>query len=289
MSKTVKTPIDLRGIEPIAPGRDCVVVMHTPRQAWLGRRFTLSDPTRVGRAADSEIALDEDAVAERQAHFEQRDGVWFFVADDPAQASYCNNESVAGAVALANGDRVRIGGTVLKYIVSTDVEALYHEQIYRLISIDDLTQIYNRRYLQESLSSEIALARRRAKHLGVVLFDVERGKDDAPHGTGDAILKEIARVVQPLVRGDGVFARHGGDRFCIALPSCTPEEPLDLARTLQETIATHGFSFQGEPVPVTLQIGTALLTDQDMTPDHLLARADRALRAIAAAAAERRT
>ena len=274
-------------VQPPSPGggktqsTDCLVVIYTKEPTLLGKRFVLEhNPTRVGRGADNHIVLDGDSVSRRHAHFEHRPNQWLIVDDGSTNGTYCNDEQISREVVLKNGDRVKIGPTIFKFLSGADVEAQYHEEIYRMTIIDGLTQVYNKRYLLEALEREIIRGRRHTRELAVLLFDIDHFKrinDVHGHLAGDFVLKEVARVVQSRIRRDEVFARYGGEEFAIILPETTMEGAVALAETLRQKVAEHLFVFQADSIRVTVSIGVATLLDTDRGASDLIKRSDEKL------------
>jgi diguanylate cyclase (GGDEF)-like protein len=134
-----------------------------------------------------------------------------------------------------------------------------------------------KRYLLEALEKEIIRARRHARELSFVMFDIDHFKkinDHHGHLAGDHVLKELARIVQGRIRRDEVFARYGGEEFSIILPETGIEGARALAEGLREKIESSKFVFQGDSIPVTVSIGVALLTDTDKTSLDLIRAAD---------------
>jgi diguanylate cyclase (GGDEF)-like protein len=260
---------------------DCLVVIYTKEPTLLGKRFVLdNNPTRVGRGADNQIVLDGDSVSRRHAHFEQRGAVWLIVDDGSTNGTYCNDEQISREVVLKNGDRVKVGPTIFKFLSGADVEAQYHEEIYRMTIIDGLTQIHNKRYLLEALEREMIRGRRHERDLAILLFDIDHFKrinDVHGHLAGDFVLKELARIVQSRIRRDEVFARYGGEEFAIILPETSLGGAIALAETLRSKVAEHLFVFQADSIKVTISVGTALLHESDRTANDLIKRADEKL------------
>ncbi len=196
-------------------GGDCLVVIYTKEPTLLGKRFVLdSGAMRVGRGPESQIVLDGDSVSRRHAHFELRSNAWWVVDDNSTNGTYVNDEQITREIGLTNGDRIKIGPTIFKYLSGQDVEAQYHEEIYRMTIIDGLTQAHVKRYLMESLEKEIIRARRHERDLSLIMFDIDHFKkvnDFHGHLAGDHVLKELARIVQGRIRRDEVFARYGGE------------------------------------------------------------------------------
>jgi two-component system, cell cycle response regulator len=260
---------------------DCLVVIYTKEPTLLGKRFVLdNNPTRVGRGADNQVVLDGDSVSRRHAHFEQRTNAWLVVDDGSTNGTYCNDEQISREVVLKNGDRVKIGPTIFKFLSGADVEAQYHEEIYRMTIMDGLTQIHNKRYLYEALEREIIRGRRHERDLTILLFDIDHFKrinDVHGHLAGDFVLKELARVVQARIRRDEVFARYGGEEFAIILPETSLDGAVALAETLRQKVSEHLFVFQADAIRVTISVGAALLQESDRTANDLIKRADEKL------------
>jgi diguanylate cyclase (GGDEF)-like protein len=264
-----------------APSNDCLVVIYTAEPGLLGKRFVLDkSPTRVGRGADSQIVLEGDSVSRRHAHLERRAGAWYVVDDGSTNGTYVNEEQIAREQLLANGDRIKIGPSILKFLSGADAEAKYHEEIYRMTIVDGLTQIHNKRALFEALEKELMRARRYERDLSLLMFDIDffkRINDQYGHLAGDHVLRELARIVQERIRREEVFARYGGEEFVILLPETPLPGAAALAESLRARVANHSFVFQGERIPVTVSIGTALLGENDKVAADLIQRADEKL------------
>jgi two-component system cell cycle response regulator len=264
-----------------SPSNDCLVVIYTAEPGLLGKRFVLDkSPTRVGRGAESQIVLEGDSVSRRHAHLERRAGAWYVVDDGSTNGTYVNEEQIAREQLLNNGDRIKIGPSILKFLSGADAEAKYHEEIYRMTIVDGLTQIHNKRALFEALEKELMRARRYERDLSLLMFDIDffkRINDQYGHLAGDHVLRELARVVQERIRREEVFARYGGEEFVILLPETPLPGAAALAENLRARVANHAFVFQGERIPVTVSIGTALLGENDKVAADLIQRADEKL------------
>jgi two-component system, cell cycle response regulator len=259
-------------------GNDCLVVIYTKEPSLLGRRFVLdTSPIRIGRGAENHIVLEGDSVSRRHAHFEQRSGAWWCVDDGSTNGSYVNDEQIMREAHLGNGDRIKIGPTIFKFLSGQDVEAQYHEEIYRMTIIDGLTQVHVKRYLLEALDKELMRARRHIRDLSFLMLDIDHFKkinDVHGHLAGDFVLKELARIVQGRIRRDEVFARYGGEEFAIVLPETNLEGAKALADGLREKVEQSRFVFQNESISVTISIGVAMLGEPDRTSQDLIKHAD---------------
>jgi two-component system, cell cycle response regulator len=190
-----------------------------------------------------------------------------------------NEEQIVREAQLNNGDRIKVGPTILKYLSGLDAEAKYHEEIYRMTIVDGLTQIHNKRYLFEALDKELIRARRYERQLGLLIFDIDyfkRINDQYGHLAGDYVLRELARIVQERIRREEVFARYGGEEFVIVLPETPMQGAVTLAENLRGRVASHPFVFQGERIPVTISVGCAMLAEEKGATE-LIQRADEKL------------
>jgi two-component system cell cycle response regulator len=279
--KTRVTQVVQRQVVDDAPSNDCLVVIYTKEPGLLGKRFVLDGSVlRVGRGADNQIVLEGDSVSRRHAHFERRGQEWYVVDDGSTNGTYVNEEQIDREVLLRNSDRIKVGPTILKFLSGADAEAKYHEEIYRMTIVDGLTQIHNKRYFQEALDRELLRARRHARDLCVLMFDIDffkRINDQYGHLAGDHVLRELARVVQSRIRRDEVFARYGGEEFVIVLPETSMDGATSLAENLRSRVEAHAFIFQGERIKVTISVGCALLVEDDKSAAELVQRADEKL------------
>jgi diguanylate cyclase (GGDEF)-like protein/excisionase family DNA binding protein len=143
---------------------------------------------------------------------------------------------------------------------------------------DALTGLYNHRYLHERLSEELHRARDLKRPLSVLFCDLDhfKGYNDANgHSAGDAVLREVAHVIEQSVRNVDVAARYGGEEFVLILV----ETDRDAARAVAERIRTRlkAADFLAKGVPLTVSIGIAAYPDDSDRRDDLLNKADWAM------------
>jgi len=149
------------------------------------------------------------------------------------------------------------------------------ESLYELAILDPLTGLYNRRFSEEKLRTEIARADRCGNPLVVILLDLDNFKDindHYGHSTGDFVLQEFARRLIKGTRGSDVAVRLGGDEFLVILPECPPEKiGIVLSRLTEFEVQTGQ-----DRIPVSSSRGWAQYELAD-TAEQLIKRADEAL------------
>jgi diguanylate cyclase (GGDEF)-like protein len=149
---------------------------------------------------------------------------------------------------------------------------------------DDLTGLYNYRYLHTRLSEEFKRAERYHDPLACLVVDIDRlqaHNDAGGRELGDRVVRFVAETIRRSVREVDVVARFGGDEFLVVLPSTHFAGSVTVAeRIFQDTNQRIAFGEQRSPLPVTLSLGVALFPSRDVrTKDALLRGADAALHA----------
>ncbi|HXJ83871.1 MAG TPA: diguanylate cyclase [Candidatus Methylomirabilis sp.] len=155
-------------------------------------------------------------------------------------------------------------------------------EILRNQSIHDpLTGLFNRRYMAETLEREIHRARRLGNPLALLMADVDGFKqqnDAFGHDAGDAILVELASLLQKSLRKEDVACRYGGEEFVLVLPDAAMENAVRRAEQLQDAVrrirVPHKDAVLG---PITISIGVAAFPDHGTDGASLLKSADMAL------------
>ncbi|HVS14337.1 MAG TPA: GGDEF domain-containing protein [Thermoanaerobaculia bacterium] len=245
----------------------------------LGRRFPLDAELTIGRSFNNSIVIDADSVSRRHARFVPLEED--FIVEDlgSTNGTLVNGERVDRRRPLAHGDLVQIGGVVLRFISGGDVEAMYHEEIYRLTIIDGLTQVHNRRYFDDFLEREVARCSRSGGDLALVLFDIDDFKginDSLGHLFGDRMLRTVAALVEERVRREQLFARYGGDEFALILPDVDLDDALAFAERVRELVERTPVEDRERTGQATLSLGVATLA-QGMEVEDLVKAADQAL------------
>ena len=259
--KTRVTPLEELKL-PNKPGSDCLVIIYSSDARMFGKRHVLGpDPVNLGRGSENTIVLENDSVSRRHCRIEKRGRVYFVMDLDSTNGTYVNDELIS-EYQLRRGDQVKVGDTIFKFLSGSDMEAQYHETIYRMTIVDGLTGVHNKRYLMDTLEREIPRARRHQRPLTLVMFDIDHFKhinDTYGHLAGDYVLKEMAQLVKGRLRPDDIIGRYGGEEFSLVLPETDAKGGAHIAEELRAMIEEHSFVFEQERIKVTVSWGVAHL------------------------------
>jgi two-component system cell cycle response regulator len=146
---------------------------------------------------------------------------------------------------------------------------------------DELTGVYNYRYLHTRLSEEFKRAQRYRYPLACAMIDIDRFKqfnDEFGHDTGDAVLREVATRIAGAVREVDVVARYGGEEFLLVLPNTHFAGALTVADRVWRAVGQKPIAVAERRHKVTVSVGVSLYPSRDIKgKDQLLKSADEAL------------
>lgn len=247
----------------------------------LGRKFDLrKEGTIVGRSSKADIQIDQESISRNHAKLTGK-GKQLHIEDmGSTNGTYVNDEQIKGQYQLRNGDLIKIGRTIFKFIAGGNIEAAYHDEVYRLTTVDGLTQVFNRRYFEETLEREIARSVRYERALSLVMIDADRFKqinDTHGHLAGDYVLKELARVITGKLRREDVVCRYGGEEFALILPEVDKKGAVLAAEKLRKAVEKHAFEFDDKKIDVSISCGVAGLDLKKAQAPELVKHADEKL------------
>jgi diguanylate cyclase (GGDEF)-like protein len=278
MDKVTETWVTAPKRPSSAEGKDACLVHIYPTGPTMGSRFQLhAKALVVGRGEDCAIQIQDHSVSRRHAHVEHSQDGYYVTDLQSTNGTFVNDKPVTNTK-LHDGDYLRVGNCIFRFLAGGNVEAEYHEEIYRLTIIDGLTQIHNQRYLLEFVDRELARSTRHQRPLALILFDIDWFKtinDELGHLGGDFTLRELAACVRKTVRREDLFARYGGEEFALVLVETQLEGAVDVAERIRESVERHPFRFEDKPFSLTVSLGVAFTTgDANLTAAGLLRQAD---------------
>jgi diguanylate cyclase (GGDEF)-like protein len=270
------------GLPHVESEADVILIAH-PESQRLGSRFRLSSGTtlEIGRSAAVGVSLPEVmSISRKHARLRYVGPVVTIEDLGSTNGTYVNGTPVHGRTVLRSGDRFQTAAVHFKFLHEQDVESAYHLAIYELVAKDGLTEIFNKRKLEEELQREFARAVRHQRPLSLIIFDLDEFKtinDTYGHLCGDFILKQVASLARDLVRPEQMLARVGGDEFVILAPETGGEGAQSMAAKLRDRVAGFEHRYGDIKISVSCSFGVAELARDMTTPQDLYQAADDAL------------
>jgi diguanylate cyclase (GGDEF)-like protein len=208
----------------------------------------------------------------------QLTGVTLVLILSPAFESF-NWFSLLAFIFLASFFSILANGIIqrdMKQISDQAHQLKLNERLLREQSTRDyLTNLFNRRYLEETLDREIKRATRQQNLLSVIMLDVDNFKtinDSLGHTAGDITLKNLGELLNAQIRKSDIACRFGGDEFVLVLPDTARETAIERAKQLLTTTQRMNF-----PAEITISLGIAVFPENGIDSKTLLKNADEAL------------
>ncbi|PCI28324.1 MAG: hypothetical protein COB67_06650 [SAR324 cluster bacterium] len=156
-----------------------------------------------------------------------------------------------------------------------------NQYLESLASIDELTGIYNRRYLLEQMQKEWARSRRYQYPIALILFDVDHFKlfnDHYGHQTGDQVLRLMAQTSQSILRDSDIMGRYGGEEFLIMLPETSVFNAALVAEKIRALVEKLEFTQEGDKLRIAVSLGVAGRKKETReTMESVIQRVDQAM------------
>ncbi len=158
------------------------------------------------------------------------------------------------------------------------------KRLQRLVTVDDLTQVYNRRHFMETAEEAMVDAARSGLALAVLMLDVDHFKrinDVHGHLAGDEVLRRLAGKCREAVGSSGIVARLGGEEFGFLLPRTGAADAVRFAERLRVAAESTPVDYDGVAISYTVCIGVSI-SENATRLDDVLKAADKALYAAKA-------
>ncbi|OGQ14016.1 MAG: hypothetical protein A3B70_02750 [Deltaproteobacteria bacterium RIFCSPHIGHO2_02_FULL_40_11] len=260
-------------------GVPCLVLIEG---SPLGKKFPLVPPkVRFGRGSRSDLSIDDKSVSGEHAEVIVKGQEVQIVDLKSTNGTYVNDQKISEPMVLKEGDTVRIGTTIFKYLAAGNIESVYHERMRDFATIDSLTQVFNKKYVLEFLKSEYQRCTNQKLPISIVMIDVDHFKklnDTYGHLAGDYVLKKSCALLKDQVlRSHDVFGRYGGEEFLLVLPEAPLQRACEIAERLRATIAEYAFEYDQKKLSVTISLGVSEADSTIQTPEGFIKKADQAL------------
>jgi diguanylate cyclase (GGDEF)-like protein len=249
--------------------------------AALGRVFPIpAGLVIVGRAPDSGVALLDGEVSRHHAQILVDMGRVQVEDLGSTNGTRVNGELIREPVELRIGDRLSVGGHVLKLVFLDPLERAFHETLLDLSTKDPLTGLANRGSVLAEFQNRFGLSLRYDRPLSVVVCDLDHFKrvnDTYGHGAGDFVLHVFGERLLGTLREADLAGRIGGEEFLMVLPETDLSGARPFAERLRKAIASTPVPWPSGALHITCSLGIAERSAADLEAGQLLARADAAL------------
>ena len=258
-------------------GRGCVLQI-CPVTAPAEMFRLSSQRTVIGREPTCDIPLDDNAVSRSHAAIELNDSNYFVSDLGSRNGTFVDDRQLRDRCRLRGGELIRLGGTILKFMVPMDEEANYHAVVHERMARDPLTNAFNRSYLMTTLEKLLPRCQFSKHNLAVIMIDIDHFKkvnDSHGHLVGDAVLRVFSERIRHTLQEDDAFCRLGGEEFVVISEKSDLQNAVRIAERIRLTVSSTPFQTQSGPVIVTCSLGVMTLDQPDVaTVDELLSRAD---------------
>ncbi|MFI5315422.1 MAG: diguanylate cyclase domain-containing protein [Myxococcota bacterium] len=257
-----------------------LVVVHG---ADIGKRHALAAGGLViGR--DPQVAglvLVDPAVSARHCVVELEPETGAFVVSDlgSRNGTFVNGEKVS-EWSLAEGDKIFVGETVLRFSLQDAIEEKFHDEIDVLMNVDALTGLLVKRAFDLELARAFEAAVRGGAPLSLLMMDLDGLKsinDVRGHQMGSLCIAEVGKIIHQELARIGRACRYGGDEFIAYVEAQDIAGAEAVGERIRARVAGCEFIRDGARAATTISIGAAELRSGLPTPDHLLQLADEAL------------
>jgi two-component system, cell cycle response regulator len=248
----------------------------------LGKSFYLTKDSMVlGRDLQADISVGETSISRKHTEFAVTENGITVRDMGSTNGTFVNDSRVEDEPhALSDGDLIRCGNTILKFLKEGKIENLLHGKMYDMATTDDLTGALNKKATLDLLKDEFIRSQGKG-NLTLLMFDIDHFKkinDTYGHPAGDYVLKETCSLIKnKMIREKDTLGRYGGEEFALMLPGTPLQIAVDVAERIRSTIEKHNYQFDGKSIAVTISIGVAALDSTTKSSEDLLAHSDKAL------------
>lgn len=171
--------------------------------------------------------------------------------------------------------------TLLGTLYDITQHKVLEEKLRKQAITDDLTGVFNRRYFMRRLRQAFSHFSRSGQNAAVLLFDVDHFKtvnDTYGHAMGDRVLQQVCHLFMERFRETDIVGRLGGEEFAVLLFEVTSDDAVTVAEDIREALAAKAFTTEiGSSFRISITCGVACFTQDDLTEEDILHRADKSL------------
>lgn len=186
----------------------------------------------------------------------------------------------SGKLAVYQEEHLRLLETIARIAADAISKSIKHAETEVHAQTDPLTGLPNARGLHTQFEKEVGRARRSGSSLQLLMLDLDGFKavnDRLGHKAGDAMLREVGRIIKTELRDYDFLARYGGDEFIALVPETDNADVIELCSRIETAVESYALSFDGDIARVGVSVGAACFPNQGETFEQLLIAADKAM------------
>ena len=250
-------------------------------RADLGTHVFIDGPVVIGRDPDCNISLQDFEVSRRHAMISPTSSGEFLLTDlESTNGTRVHGMPVTRECVLRDGEKIIVGGTVLRFGLADQMDIDFHSEISTLVNTDPLTGLVSKLRFDQVLEFTMKDCVRNSLPLALLMMDMDGLKkinDTHGHLFGTYTIGQTGKLIARVLGEAGQACRFGGDEFTAVLPAHDIETATALAEKIRLAVETAEFEKDGIPLKPTLSIGIATYPDTGDDPLELVASADGAL------------
>lgn len=171
---------------------------------------------------------------------------------------------------MVKNQKINLGTEIVTLVILNNVTNLIEKtkKLEELCTIDELTGVFNRRFILEKLQTEIEISKRYRSPLSIIILDIDNFKDindSLGHLTGDKVLIKTTETIRKSLRESDNFGRIGGEEFIIVLPNTDLEKAYMCGERIRINISSQNFEEHSDNI--TVSGGVACYTDNESMED----------------------
>ncbi|MCB9598563.1 MAG: GGDEF domain-containing protein [Sandaracinaceae bacterium] len=255
----------------------CVVILGDD----VGERQRMTESSFViGRGGRADLVLQDPRVSSRHCRIEDRGDGFALIDLGSTNGTSVNGAIVDGERILESNDRIEVGDTVIRFELQDALDVAYDDAMQRLIHIDDLTGLYQRRRFDKELEELLGRARNKNAPLGMLVLDLDGLKsinDTHGHLFGAYVIAETGKLIGRVRPPEAIAARFGGDEYVVACPDHDLAQTTAVAERIHAAVAEHVYVREGVHLGPGISIGVACFPEHAKERVTLFSCADRAL------------
>ncbi|MFC1849083.1 diguanylate cyclase [candidate division CSSED10-310 bacterium] len=193
--------------------------------------------------------------------------------------TYVNGEQIS-VEKLRDGDKIRVGDTILKFVLQDEIDAKFQKEIQRRLNYDNLTGLLTRESFEMAMKAELERYRKHKVSIAQFMMDIDHFKqvnDAFGHMAGSYVLSQVGILIRENLRSIDFSGRYGGEEFIAFMSDIKKETAMKTAERLRTVIKKYDFDYNECKMKITISIGVAFFPLHGETVEDLIHAADVAL------------